>query len=201
MKSSFKKSIIALSIATLTTTNAFASVHTVVRGDTMWKISKQYETELKKLLGINTHIEDPEVIFPGDRVNIPDNSTSVSNYEKEVVEIVNQKRKENGLNPLIIDEKLSHVARVKSQDMADNHYFDHTSPTYGSPFDMMEKFGISYRAAGENIAKGQKTPKEVVNAWMNSSGHRKNILSSSYTHIGVGHVSKGNLWTQMFIKK
>ena len=201
MKNTLKKSIIALSIATLTTTNAFASVHTVVKGDTMWKISKQYETELKKLLGINTHIKNPEVIFPGDKVNVPDKDTKISNYEKEVVELVNQIRKENGLKALTIDEKLSQVAREKSQDMSDNNYFDHTSPTYGSPFDMMQKFGISYRSAAENIAKGQRSPEAVVDAWMNSSGHRKNILSPSYTHIGVGYVQKGNYWTQMFIGK
>ena len=80
-------------------------------------------------------------------------------------------------------------------------YFSHTSPTYGSPFDMMKKFGITYRSAGENIAMGQRTPEEVVKAWMNSEGHRKNILNSSFTHIGVGHVASGNYWTQMFIGK
>ena len=79
------------------------------------------------------------------------------------------------------------------------HYFSHTSPTYGSPFQMMKAFGLSYRTAGENIAYGQRTPQEVVNAWMNSSGHRANILNSSYTQIGVGYVANGNYWTQMFI--
>ena len=85
--------------------------------------------------------------------------------------------------------------------MQKNNYFSHTSPTYGSPFDMMKQFGISYRAAAENIAMGQRTPEEVVNAWMNSDGHRKNILSSSYTHIGIGYMENGNYWTQMFIGK
>ena len=70
-----------------------------------------------------------------------------------------------------------------------------------SPFEMMKSFGISYKSAAENIAKGQATAQAVVNAWMNSSGHRKNILSSSYTHIGVGYVANGNYWTQMFIGK
>ena len=94
--------------------------------------------------------------------------------------------------------ELSRVARYKSQDMKDKGYFSHTSPTYGSPFDMMKKFGITYRTAGENIAKGQRTPQAVVNAWMNSSGHRANILNSSFTQIGVGYVADGNYWTQMF---
>ncbi len=86
--------------------------------------------------------------------------------------------------------------------MVNKNYFSHTSPTYGSPFDMMKQFGISYKTAGENIAMGQKTPSEVVTAWMNSEGHRKNILSSSFTQIGVGVAKNANgqlYWTQMFI--
>jgi uncharacterized protein YkwD len=83
--------------------------------------------------------------------------------------------------------------------MQQNGYFDHTSPTYGTPFAMMQSLGISYRTAGENIAMGQSTPQAVVNAWMNSEGHRANILSTSYTQIGVGYVANGNYWTQWFI--
>ena len=85
--------------------------------------------------------------------------------------------------------------------MKNKNYFDHTSPTYGSPFDMMKSFGISYKAAGENIAMGQKTPEQVVQAWMDSPGHRANIMNSSFTHIGVGYVASGNYWTQQFIGK
>ena len=80
-------------------------------------------------------------------------------------------------------------------------YFSHTSPTYGTPFQMMKNFGITYRTAGENIARGQISPKAVVDAWMNSSGHRANILNSSFTHIGVGYAENGRYWTQMFIGK
>lgn len=68
-------------------------------------------------------------------------------------------------------------------------------------FFMMKKFGISYKSAGENIAQGQRTPEEVVQAWMNSAGHRANILNSGFTHIGVGYVESGNYWTQQFITK
>ncbi|MBT2677873.1 sporulation protein [Bacillus sp. ISL-35] len=128
-------------------------------------------------------------------------SSAVSAYEQKVVELTNQERAKNGLKPLALDTELSKVAREKSRDMQSKGYFSHTSPTYGSPFDMMKKFGITYRSAGENIAMGQPTPEEVVKAWMNSSGHRANILNSSYTHIGVGHVATGNYWTQMFIGK
>ncbi|KLA21776.1 CAP domain-containing protein [Bacillus cereus] len=126
---------------------------------------------------------------------------SLSEFEQRVVELTNAERAKQGLPALKIDTKLSKVARVKSEDMQKNNYFDHNSPTYGSPFDMMKKFGISYTSAGENIAQGQRTPEEVVQAWMNSAGHRANILNNGFTHIGVGYVESGNYWTQQFITK
>lgn len=124
-----------------------------------------------------------------------------SQYARQVVDLTNEYRRRSGLADLQIDARLSSVAQTKSQDMQRNGYFSHTSPTYGSPFDMMRDFGVSYRAAGENIAQGQRTPQEVVNAWMNSEGHRRNILNGNFTHIGVGYESTGNHWTQMFIRK
>lgn len=127
-----------------------------------------------------------------------DNKT-VSDYEKEVVNLVNNIRKEYGLSPLKLNSELSAVARLKSSDMREKGYFSHTSPTYGSPFDMMKTFGIKYRTAGENIAMGYRTPQAVVDGWMNSKGHRENILNSSFTEIGVGYIANGNYWTQMFI--
>ena len=124
---------------------------------------------------------------------------TVSDYEEEVVELVNEIRKEYDLSPLKLNTELSAVARTKSADMREKGYFSHTSPTYGSPFDMMKSFGIKYKTAGENIAMGYKTPQAVVDGWMNSKGHRANILNSSFTEIGVGYVENGNYWTQMFI--
>ncbi|WP_188455182.1 CAP domain-containing protein [Virgibacillus oceani] len=128
-------------------------------------------------------------------------SQQLNQFEQQVVELTNQEREKQGLEPLQIDEELSKVAREKSRDMQANGYFAHNSPTYGSPFDMMKQFGIDYRTAGENIAKGQRSPEEVVNAWMNSEGHRANILNPEFTHIGVGYVESGNYWTQQFIGK
>jgi len=196
-----KKAIISTLIMTaLVTTVSHASIsHKVVKGDTMWKISVKYQQGLKEIVDANPQIENPNLIYPGQLVTVPQADTGVSNFETEVVRLVNQIRSQNGLKPLTQDWQLSRVARVKSQDMADKNYFSHTSPTYGSPFDMMKSFGISYKTAAENIAMGQKTPQAVVNAWMNSSGHRKNILNPSFTTIGVGYVAKGNIWTQMFI--
>ncbi|MGJ3205168.1 CAP domain-containing protein [Geobacillus sp. FJAT-46040] len=131
----------------------------------------------------------------------PQKATGLNAYEQQVVELTNKERAKYGLPPLQVDLALSKVAREKSRDMAVNRYFSHNSPTYGSPFEMMKKFGISYTAAGENIAKGQRTPQEVVNAWMNSEGHRANILNKNFTHIGVGFEENGYIWTQQFIRK
>lgn len=128
-------------------------------------------------------------------------ATGISTAETKVIQLTNAERRRNGLPDLQADTSLSKVAREKSNDMQAKGYFSHTSPTYGSPFDMMRDFGISYRSAGENIAKGQQSPEQVVQAWMNSEGHRKNILSADFTHIGVGYSQQGNYWTQMFIKK
>lgn len=123
----------------------------------------------------------------------------LNEFEQAVFALTNEERVKNGLAPFQIDLALSKVAREKSRDISINNYFDHVSPVYGSPFDMMESFGITYRTAGENIAKGQTTPSEVVNAWMNSEGHRANILNGNFTHIGLGYVADGNVWTQQFI--
>jgi uncharacterized YkwD family protein len=127
--------------------------------------------------------------------------TGLSEFEQQVVNLTNEEREKAGLPALEVDTELSKVAQAKSEDMRDNNYFAHNSPTYGSPFDMMNQFGVDYQSAGENIAKGQQTPEEVVNAWMNSEGHRKNIMNGSFTHIGVGYVEEGNIWTQQFIGK
>jgi uncharacterized YkwD family protein len=126
-------------------------------------------------------------------------ATSTSNYEQKVAELVNIERQKNGLAPLTFDKAISNVARVKSKDMSDNNYFAHQSPTYGSAGDMLTQSGIKWSAWGENIAAGQRTPEEVVNAWMNSEGHRANILSPNFSKIGVGYVNNGRAhWTQMF---
>ncbi|WP_141430736.1 CAP domain-containing protein [Bacillus sp. 03113] len=124
-----------------------------------------------------------------------------SEFVTSVIELTNAERQKNGLPALKAYPDLSNVANVKAQDMNEKGYFSHTSPTYGSPFDMMRDFGITYQSAGENIAQGQRTPEEVVNAWMNSQGHRANILNNKFTHIGVGFEEAGYEWVQMFVKK
>ena len=186
----------------ITAVNGYAQAterYTVVQGDSMWKIAVKHEVGLSEIKSANSHIINPDLIYPGQILNIPKTDATVVSYENEVVRLVNEIRVKNGLNTLTADWELSRVARYKSQDMKDNKYFSHTSPIYGTPFNMIKNFGISYKSAAENIAKGQATPQAVVNAWMNSSGHRANILNASYKKIGVGYVAEGNYWTQMFI--
>ena len=150
----------------------------------------------------DNNINNDSTNKPVEKPNNDNNTANFSSYQKQVLDLVNAERTKRGLKSLTLDTKLSNVATMKSQDMIDKNYFDHNSPTYGSPFDMMRKFGVSYRSAGENIAEGQRSPQEVMNAWMNSEGHRKNILNPNFTTLGVGvaKTSSGRLyWTQMFI--
>lgn len=128
-------------------------------------------------------------------------SSSNLSYEQKVVELVNIERQKAGLQALTLDSEISNVARTKAKDMADNNYFAHQSPTYGSAGDMLTKFGIRWSAWGENLASGQRTPESVVTAWMNSEGHRANIMSPGFSRIGVGYVTNSSgtpYWTQVF---
>lgn len=141
---------------------------------------------------------DPET--KPEPVPVPE---GVSGQQGQMLDMVNQERSKAGLKPLTWDPDLANVAQVKAKDMVDNNYFDHTSPTYGSPFEMMKKFGISYRAAGENLAGSSSVERAHVGL-MNSEGHRKNILNPNFTHLGIG-VEKstryGYVYVQMFIGK
>jgi uncharacterized YkwD family protein len=178
--------------------------YTVRPGDSLWKIAQKYHIGWPEIYQANrSKISNPALIYPGQVLSIPLPDQTVSSYERQVVDLCNQIRSRNGLSPLSLNWELARVARMKSQDMRNRNYFSHQSPTYGSPFDMMKSFGIRYSYAGENIAAGQRTPQEVVNSWMNSPGHRANILNPNYTQIGVGYASGGRYgtyWTQMFIR-
>ena len=131
------------------------------------------------------------------------NVDSLSTDEKEVFNLINEQRANNGLSALKVDNEVQRVARIKAQDMVSNNYFSHTSPTYGSPFDMLKSFKVSYNTAGENIA-GNSSNSAAVTAWMNSSGHKANILNASFNYTGIGVVSGsryGKIYVQMFIGK
>ncbi|MEH6991339.1 SafA/ExsA family spore coat assembly protein [Neobacillus drentensis] len=204
MKKSFWFSLMfLLSLISIPSISFAQQIYTVQPGDTLWKIAVRYQVGISEIISANPQFKNPNLIYPGEKVTIPSLDATKS-IESQVVQLTNQERAKNGLGPLTQDWELSRVARYKSVDMRDKNYFSHTSPTYGSPFTMMKNFGISYRAAAENIAAGQTTAQEVVNSWMNSPGHRANILSGKYTLIGVGYAKGGSnrhYWTQMFIAK
>lgn len=186
----------------LTITAAAQSTYTVKSGDTLWKIASKHQVGLSELIAANPQIKNIALIYPGQKITIPAQPSSTA-FEDEVIKLVNNERAKRGLTKLTKNWELCRVARYKSQDMANKKYFSHTSPTYGSPFTMMQNFGLRFTAAGENIAMGQKTPQEVMNAWMNSAGHRANILSAAYNQIGVGMAKNSAgvvYWTQEFIK-
>ena len=184
--------------------NIFAKTdkYTVQFGDTLWKIAQKYQVGISEIISANDQFKNPNMIYPGDKVTIPLPDEKIKSIEQTILNLVNQERRKNNIPELKLDWEISRVARYKSQDMCEKNYFNHNSPTYGSPFDMLKKFNISYQTAGENIAKGQKTAQAVMNSWMNSQGHRANILNKNFTKLGIGFYEKNNsiYWTQLFVK-
>lgn len=196
----------------------------VQRGDSMWRIAKRYNVIFNEVLKMNKHFENQHLIHPHDEVQLPEGSTGASTNKsgtgngdapqpdgrqaettqaEAVLKLVNAERKKAGVQPLTLSDKLTNIAYMKAKDMADKNYFSHESPTYGSPFNMLKQFGVSYSYAGENIAAGQRSAEEVMNSWMNSSGHKANILNKNYTQLGVGFYRGGEYgteWVQLFIK-
>lgn len=131
----------------------------------------------------------------------PAGSSDLTQDEARMLALVNQERTSRGLKPLTIDSQVAKVARLKAADMVRLGYFDHTSPTYGSPFDMMRRYGVTYRYAGENLAGASTVDAAHVNL-MNSPGHRANILNPNFTQVGIGVVEGsryGKIFVQMFI--
>lgn len=165
-----------------------------VEGDYIGAVSKKYVKPIyPNSLGNNTG---------GSSSGSQDSTTAtLSADEKEVFDLINKQRTNNGLKALKIDSEVQRVAKIKAQDMVDNNYFAHESPTYGTPFNMLKSFKISYKTAGENIA-GNSSNSGAVTAWMNSSGHKANILNGNYNYTGIGVVSSskyGKVYVQMFI--
>ncbi len=206
----------------------------VSKGDSLWRIAKEYHVDFSKLMELNKALKDRDLIYPEQKIEMQGdagqgNDNSASNDQndhhngnnadtttnaqtqsstaqaEQVLKLVNAERAKVGANALKLDATLNKVATVKAKDMADNGYFSHDSPTYGSPFEMMRSFGVTqYRTAGENIAAGQKSAQAVMNSWMNSSGHRANILNKSYTNLGVGYYeggTYGTYWVQEFTQE
>ena len=194
--------VLVLAGSCLPAVQAQSKTHTVVSGESLWLIAVKYEIGLSELKQANPQIQNPALIYVGQKIYIPEGAP-LQSLEDEVIRLCNVERSRQGLPALTKNWEVSRVARMKSQDMINKKYFAHESPTYGSPFKMLESFGIRFSAAAENIAQGQRTAQEVVNSWMNSPGHKANILSRNTTQIGVGAAKSANgtlYWTQMFIK-
>lgn len=165
-----------------------------VEGDYVGAVSKKY---VKAIYSSNS--------TTGENTNNSNNQTSSSmnSDEKEVFDLINKQRTNNGLSALKVDNEVQRVARIKAEDMVSNNYFSHNSPIYGSPFDMLKSFKISYNTAGENIAANSSNS-GAVTSWMNSSGHKANILNSSFNYTGIGVVSSskyGKIFVQIFVGK
>lgn len=154
-----------------------------------------------------------KAIYPSSNNSSSNNNTSsdsnnssnntMNSDETEVFNLINKQRTNNGLTALKIDSEAQRVARIKAEDMVTNNYFSHQSPTYGSPFDMLKSFKVSYKTAGENIAANSSNS-GAVTSWMNSSGHKANILNSGFNYTGIGVVSSskyGKIYVQIFIGK
>lgn len=172
-----------------------------VEGDYVGAVSKKYVKAIYPNSS-NTGSNNTGNTNTGNTNQTTQNS-SMNADEKEVFDLINKQRTNNGLQALKVDNETQRVARIKAEDMVANNYFSHNSPTYGSPFDMLKSFKVSYRTAGENIAANSSNS-GAVNAWMNSSGHKANILNGNFNYTGIGVVSSskyGKIFVQMFIGK
>ena len=170
-------------------------------------VAKQYlmdaETFKKQVGSGGQAAPKPPAATPAPDPSVPETTVELSPEEQQLLTLITKERAKGGLPPRRADMELMRVARTKANDMVQNNYFSHFSPTYGSPFDMMRQFGIAFRAAAENIA-GNSTIQGAVSAWMKSSGHKANIMNASYNYTGIGIARSnkyGYIFVQMFIKK
>ncbi len=172
------------------------NIYNVIGESNDWYVVETDEGEIGAVepTEVQPHIEAPQV--EGTQ-----GSNALTPNENEILRLLNAERAKIGLNPLKLDMEITRVARLKSQDMIDNNYFSHNSPTYGNPFDMMKSYGIKYIYAGENLA-GNPSIKDAHQSLMNSQGHKENILNPNFTHIGIGvreGSQYGKMITQMFV--
>lgn len=186
-----------LDITTGVTPHLFKPLYHVTRG--------QMATFVDRAMIFNQKRNEGVIKYNASTKSYVDTTVSAdSELAKETARLVNLERAKANLQPLAMDAPLAKIAVIKAQDMVKNDYFAHTSPTYGDPWDMATQFGYSYRYFGENIAFGHTTAANVVKGWMNSPGHKANILNPNYTNIGAGieKNSDGRIyWVHMFSSK
>ncbi|WP_318504925.1 CAP domain-containing protein [Bacillus sp. T3] len=196
--------LVVLSLFFTESLNAI-SKYKIKQGDTLWKISMKHHIPLNELLLINHQLENPELIYPGQFIFIPDqkNKHSLSMEQEKLLTYINDERRKKGLRPFIFDPILSEIAEKKSLDMLEHQYVAHTSPTYGNPTHMLETFRIPYKQAFENIGAGPNSSKDMFQTWMNSQVNRRHILEKNAIRVGVGYAKgglHGNYWTLIIIE-
>lgn len=155
--------------------------------------------------GETLRLSDCDMILPGFSQNLtpaqPDEDGSMDTYSLQVVKLVNEERMKAGLSPLTVDAMVVNAAEIRAKELETS--FSHTRPN-GSDFSAaLTSAGVQYKRAGENIAYGQKSPDQVMLGWMNSAGHRANILNGNFTSIGIGHYRNAagvDYWTQLFVQ-
>lgn len=142
--------------------------------------------------------DQPENGFP--EADQPESDMDETDFAAQVAALVNQERAKAGLAPLTVNARAAAAAQVRAKEITTS--FSHTRPDGSSFSTALKEAGVSFRRSGENIAYGQRSPQAVMDVWMNSSGHRANILNPNFTEIGVGHYTNAagvNYWTQLFI--
>lgn len=172
-------------------------------GDTFWNISIRYSIKLADLINVNSHVENPNMIYPGDKIYIP-HISEMNNQVESLYALINAERRKKGLKPLKIDIKLNTAAQVKAEDMRIHQYVAHKSPTYGNPNLMLEAFKIPSTYVQENIGAGLATPEEMFSSWMNSSIHREKLMDENLATIGIGYAEGGlhnYYWTVLMVKE
>ncbi len=139
--------------------------------------------------------------LPKEQIVVDTENAILSNEEQEVLTLINIERKKEGLVELKASSELQEVAKLKAEDLVNNNYFSHTSPTLGTPFEMLKNEGVMYKFAGENLA-GNETGAKAVNAWMNSPAHKDNILDEDYEYTGIAVIDSeiyGKVYVQLFM--
>ncbi|MED3574384.1 CAP domain-containing protein [Cytobacillus praedii] len=191
-----------------TTVNA-QSIYVVVEGDTLWKIAKIHQISLEQIIPSNRQLENPNLIFPGQVIAIPTaernmgHNDRLNKEEEKLADLLNRKRSQFGMKPLMIDDALSKAAKLKSADMINNKYISHYSPIYGSPSSMLIKLNISYQIVNESIGAGHQSAELVISSWLHSNANRENLLNDRATKMGVGYVKGGqygHYWTVLIVE-
>jgi spore coat assembly protein SafA len=180
-----------------------------MEGDTLWKIAKLHQISLEQIIRSNRQLENPNIIFPGQVIAIPTaegnkrHNDRLNKEEERLADLLNRKRNQFGMKPLMIDDALSKAAKLKSADMIKNKYISHHSPIYGSPSSMLIKLNISYRIVKESIGAGHQSAELVISSWLHSNANRENILNNRATKMGIGYVKGGqygHYWTVLIVE-